>query len=133
MEIEEKLTNLEYLIESKEYLKNLKSLHNWNGADVVISPRMTENITKWLDKENLIISAQKTVPRKRAVITNYSKELSWLFNELKKIFLDKIDYISKYDFYGSLAQAAIDYIESTDKVERETLLLTVLDQARKFN
>lgn len=131
--IDEKLDELEIRIKSNDYLEDCGAIRNWGGADVIIRPRMTEKRITWLGDQNLVISSQKTAPRRRAVITEYFKELSWLFHQLKYIFRGKIDYISKYDFYGSLAQAAIDYIESADKVERETLLLTVVEQAREFN
>jgi len=131
--IDEKLDELEIRIKSNDYLEDCGAIRSWGGADVIIRPKMTKKTERWLGNQNLVVSAQKTVPRKRAVITSYFQELSWLFNQLKNIFRGRIDYISKYDFYGSLAQAAIDYIESADKVERETLLLTVVGQARKFN
>lgn len=132
-ELKKELYNLEKIITSKDYPKNISSIRNWSGADVIIQPRKTKEVIEWLGKQNLVITSQETTPRRRAVITKYAQELSWLFNELKRIFQDRIDYISKYDFYGSLAQAALDYLNSNKEINREELLLTVLNRARKFN
>jgi len=128
-----KLDELEKQIISKDYPKNINSIRYWAGADVIIRPRRSKDLIDWLDNQNLIISSQETIPQRRAVITTDARELSWLFKELRNIFSDKIDYISKYDFYGLLAQAAIDYLESNKEIDREELLLTVLSQARNFN
>jgi hypothetical protein len=52
---------------------------------------------------------------------------------LKAIFYDRLDYISKYDFYGSLAQAALDHLDKHkgNTVMRD-LLLDVLGMAKKY-
>lgn len=105
----------------------------WSGADVIIKDHVNTGIQKWLDAQPTVISFQNTTPRRRAVITNYSKELSWLFNKLKVIFSDKIDYVSKYDFYGMLAQSAIDYvIDNKDSKSVNDLLIAVLNKAKGF-
>lgn len=43
------------------------------------------------------------------------------------IFCDDIDYISKYDFYGLLAQTAIDYLRNNSNVKSKDLLIAVLN------
>jgi hypothetical protein len=71
------------------------------------------------------------------VITSCSKELSWLFYRLKDIFVGTIDLTSKYDFYGRLAQSAINYIEENkergEHGDCTHLLKTVLDEAKRMN
>jgi hypothetical protein len=52
---------------------------------------------------------------------------------LKHIFIGRIDYVSKYDIYGTLAQSAIDYLETNkESAVMSTLLLTVLNTSRGF-
>ncbi len=63
----------------------------------------------------------------------WSKELSWLFYQLKNLFSEKIDYVSKYDFYGLLGQSAIDYLTNNEELQdAKGLLLTVLNTAKGF-
>jgi hypothetical protein len=120
-------------IDSGSFLNSPKQQNEWGGADVVIRDQLNENISKWLGNQNIILSFQKDEPRRRAVITEFSKELSWTFRQLRDIFKEDLDYISKYDFYGSLAQAAIDYLEcSKEKAECKKLLQTVLDAAGNY-
>lgn len=130
------LNQLEQLIEkvqSGNFVNEAKKVRNWGGADVGIAPRMTPSIQRWLEDQPTIISLQTTTPKKRVVITGYSKELSWLFYQLKDIAQGKIDYISKYDYYGLLAQAAIDYLDSNgDSINCKDLLITVIKQAEEF-
>ena len=63
----------------------------WRGADVIISPTLTEDIESWLGDQPIVISAQTLEPGRRAVITKYASALSWLFYELKYIFSNSID------------------------------------------
>ncbi len=127
------INDLQKKIESGEYLSETKKVREWGGADVIIDKKMTPQTERWLGDQSLVISFQNTAPRKRVVITPYSKELSWLFYQLGGIFRDRIDYISKYDFYGLLAQSAIDFIDMDEDYKCEELLLTVLNQSLKFN
>lgn len=81
----------------------------------------------------MVVSFQDLTPKRRAVITEYSKEQSWLFEQLKDIFTEEIDFASKYDFYGLLAQSAIDYLETNkDNLEMRDLLLAVTNASKRF-
>lgn len=132
-EISYRLDELQRKIKSKVFLDEASSIKEWGGADVIICSRLKESIKKWLGDQPLVISFQKTEPRRRAVITKFSKELSWLFYQLRDVFAGEIDYISKYDFYGLLAQAAIDYLETKqENAEYDQLFYSVLDKARSF-
>lgn len=125
------LKKLEQQILSEDISQIARSTREWGGADVVIASSMTEEIRQWVNDQPLVISQQKTASRRRAVVTQYSKELSWLFEQLKQIFSEKIDYVSKYDFYGLLAQSAIDYMENNeDNQNVKGLLLHVLNTAK---
>jgi len=105
----------------------------FEGADVIICSTPTDSQKKWAGDQNIVIGLQNTSPQKRLVVTKYSQELSGLFFELQKIFDGRHDFISKYDFYGLLAQSALDYLNSCKGNENlNELLLAVLSQAKKF-
>ena len=129
----DKLNELEKQIQNFDFSPKAIKTSEWEGADVIISNQMCDTTRQWLEEQPAVISLQETEPRRRAVITEYAKELSWLFCELKEIFSERIDHISKYDFYGLLAQAAIDCLEKTDgKKDIKTLLLTVLEESKGY-
>jgi len=93
----------------------------WGGADVVISGTPPEPTGK-----------PGFYPDPRYVVTQYDRELSWLFESLRDAFSEVIDYQSKFEFYGRLADAADRYLiaESTEPQIAKGLLLAVLDEAR---
>jgi hypothetical protein len=110
-----------------------RTVKEWGGADVIIEARLDENTKRWLGDQPYVISPQNTDPRRRAVITEYSKELSWLFYQLRDIFHGKLDYVSKYDFYSVLAQSAIDYLKNNEDLkDAKGLLIEVLNTAKGF-
>lgn len=127
--INQMLEILEEKIRSRDF-KEESNIKEWEGADVVISEKMTPSLKKWIDNSLILIKTQDYSPHKRVVITKCSKELSWLFYQLKDTFKDDIDYLSKYDFYAFLAQNAIDFIEERNKYKCEELLLYVLNAVR---
>ena len=132
-EILKRLDELQQKIDSGEFAAEATSVEEWGGADVIISTRLTDRIKEWQGDQPVVISFQETGPQRRAVITEYSKELSWLFYELGGIFAEEIDYVSKYDFYGLLAQSALDYLDAyKGKIKCDQLLTAVLDMARSF-
>ena len=123
----------EPLMESSSGLDEARIVKEWGGTDVIIKSKLDENSKKWLGDKRYVISLQNTEPRRRAVVTEYSKELSWLFYQLRDLFSGKIDYISKYDFYGLLAQSAIDYLANNgDQQDAKGLLIEVLNTAKGF-
>ncbi len=127
------IEELQNRIESGNYKQEIEKIKEWGGADVIISNQITISIQEWAGKQQVTISLQQTIPQRKVVITPFSKELSWLFYELRDIFRGKIDYISKYDFYGLLAQSAIDYTESHKNCENCTELLSiVIGKAKEY-
>jgi hypothetical protein len=122
--------DIERRIKNVDFSTEARSVEEWEGADVVIKSISDADTEKWLGDQPQVISFQSTEPRRRAVVTKYSKELSWLFYELKKVFSGKIDYVSKYDLYGLLAQSAIDYLANSE--EPQGLLLEVLKESKSF-
>ena len=133
-ELIEKLDSLERKIESGNIVREASSIMEWAGADVIISSQLNDSVKEWFGDQLMVISLQKTEPRRRAVITEFSKELSWLFYQLKDIFAEEIDNMSKHDFYGMLAQVSIDYLEKNQENPKcDQLLYSVLDKARSFS
>lgn len=128
-----RIANLKQRIETTDISMQARTVKEWGGADVIIKRELDADTEKWLGDQPYVISLQQTAPRRRAVITEYSKELSWLFFQLKDIFSEQIDYVSKYDFYGLLAQAAIDYLANNEgSQDAKDLLLEVLNAAKGF-
>ena len=133
-ELIEKLDALELKIESGNMVREANSIIEWAGADVIISSQLNDSIKEWFGDQFMVITLQKTEPRRRAVITEFSKELSWLFYQLKDIFAGELNYISKPVFYGMLAQTSIDYLEKNQEdIKCDQLLFSVLDKARSFS
>lgn len=107
--------------------------HYWGGADVLIYTRLLKKHKEWLGDQPLVLSFQPTLPMRRVVITKYAVELTWLFIQLRKLYCERIDSVSKYDFYGELAQKAIDVVNETDnKCSVEELLFEVLRTSKIY-
>jgi len=105
----------------------------WGGADVIIAEKTSKELNNWLGNQPLIISFQTSAPMRRLVVTQHAVELSWLFIQLRELYRDRIDYISKYDFYGELAQKAIDIVKETDdKCSNRELLFEVLRTSKIY-
>jgi hypothetical protein len=133
-ELIEKLDSLELKIESRNIVKEANSIMEWAGSDVIISSQLNDAIKEWFGDQFAVITLEKTEPRRKAVITEFSKELSWLFYQLKDIFAGELNYISKPVFFGMLAQTSIDYLEmNKEDVKCDQLLFSVLDKARSFS
>jgi hypothetical protein len=128
-----RIEDLKRLIESTDTPLDVRAVKEWGGADVIIKSRLDAHTEKWLRDQPLVIGLQNTVPKRRAVITKYSKELSWLFYQLRDLFSEQIDDVSKYDFYGLLAQSAIDYlVDNEESQDAKDLLRVVLNTAKGF-
>lgn len=107
--------------------------HFWGGADVMIHDRFLPKHKEWLGNQPVVLSLQSTEPMRRVVITKHAAELTWLFIQLRELYRGRIDYISKYDFYGELAQTAIYIIHTTDEqYELSYLLYEVIRTSKKY-
>jgi hypothetical protein len=95
----------------------LESEEEWGGAGVVICQMACSGQSgEWR-------------PDPRQVVTTHSLSLSWLFAALTDAFQGLIDHVTKFEFYGRLANAATRY-QSRVPVESQTdLLLAVLNEA----
>ena len=107
--------------------------HYWGGADVLINTRLLKKHKEWLGNQTVVLSFQPTSPMRRVVITKYAVELTWLFIQLRELYYERIDSVSKYDFYGELAQKAIDIVKETDdKCSNRELLFEVLRTSKIY-
>ena len=85
---------------------------DWGGADVVIGP-----------PPRPVPTADGFYPDPDYVATKHHRELSWLFEQLRDLFVPYIDYINKYEFYGRLADSANSHLEEEGDSENSTSLL----------
>ncbi|MGH8827735.1 MAG: hypothetical protein ACRDVZ_09120 [Jiangellaceae bacterium] len=75
-------------------------------------------------------SAGSGFPDPRTVVTRFAYELSWLFSELWTAFQPVLDYASKIEFFGRLANAADRYqAKAVDGENVRDLLGAVLHEA----
>lgn len=132
-QIAEDLEALKVTIASGEYEKEAKDCREWGGADVIIQDHEDDRIRYFLRNEHEVISLDPYEPRRRAVITGHSRELSWLFFQLGDVFGSRIDCGSKYVFFGLLAQAALDHLEKNGEgKDAKPMLLEVLEASKEF-
>jgi len=64
------------------------------------------------------------------VLTVFPEEISWVIFQLKDVFRDEIDYLSKLGFYPSLGRAANRAIAAEENLTR--ILLAVINDAKDF-
>lgn len=112
------MDKIRQMIEAEQYLKAENGSY-WGGADVIISNTETDEIRNWKNSSSAHI----------AVITQSAKALIWLVEELKPQV--KIDYMSKYDYYATIAHAANKFVAKNDD-DTKALLLSVLDSVKDF-
>jgi len=131
--IERRFEDLRKTIEAGNMPPEAHSAKEFGGADVIIKKVLDDETRKWLGDQPQVLSLQGSQPRRRVVITEHAHELSWLFCQLRDTAADRLDSISKYDFYGALAGAALAFLdEKKAAAECKDLLLRVLDEARGF-
>ena len=120
--------------EFEETLQNYEKGNNvWSGADVIITEQINDTHKAWLENQPIVLSFQQFDAMKRLVVTQHAFELSWLFIQLRELYSGRIDNVLKFDFYGELAQKAIDTINFTnDENSYEELLLAVLRQSKVY-
>ena len=69
-------------------------------------------------------------PEPRTVVTQFSREVSWLFERLRDAFSVLLDGDSKIEFYGRLANAARNYQQEVNGGENaKDILRAVLYEA----
>lgn len=111
--IRERLNELAVIIESGNIPKWEEE---WGGAGTIVAKELDPLYDA--GRYNDII-----------VYTEHSLELSWLFYQLKDAFADEIDFGNKYEFYGNLADAGVEYNKTTEEKTLQGICKAVLDCA----
>lgn len=131
-QVGERFQELQHKIQTLDLAYVSRSVELWEGADVIVCRRLDNNVKEWLDEQPSAENFQKVEPRRRAVVTDFAQEMSWLFLQIDDIFEDEIDYIYKYDLFGSLADTAVSYLEANqNNVKLNQLLDAVLRRAER--
>ncbi len=104
-------------ITSESYRQELPTVIEWGGAGLIVS-------AVEINREGL--------EGKVIVVTEYSRELSWLVYQLRDACAPVIDYLTKYSFYPPLGRRAIAYLSTTVPHGVDGLLVSVLDEAAAF-
>jgi hypothetical protein len=68
-------------------------------------------------------------PAPRYVVTEHALELSWLFESLWRSFSGVLDYATKFEFFGRLANRANAYLSHAHDARLDDLLFAVLHEA----
>lgn len=89
----------------------------FGGADVIIDETEHPFHESFMEDQPLVIDATGYQPRRRVVVTKHARRLSALFYQFRDTGFDEIDYGTKYLFYGTLAQAALDYLTQHGDVD----------------
>ena len=111
----EDLKNLRELIATSDVSKLAANTENFRGADIIVSDDPDcPSSNGWSDYIR--------------VITPFCKEVSWLIFQLKEIFLEELDYINKYPFYGALAEAANAAVKENSN-NLNAVLVAMIDRA----
>lgn len=112
------MEKIRQMIEDRQYV-NVNNGSYWGGADVIISDNDTPEIRNWVNSSSAHI----------AVITQSASALIWLVEQLKPIA--KIDYMTKFDYYATIANTAKRFVASNDD-DTQALLLAVLNSVREY-
>lgn len=96
-----------------------RARREWGRADVVITRKPPQK------------SEDSFYPEPRYLITNYSLELSWLFEALRDAFYaeNRLDSCSKIEFFGRLANAANRFFRRSASPTAHHLCAAVLHEA----
>jgi hypothetical protein len=125
-----KLQKIYNHIINNEVQELARETKEWGSAGIIImNPQGKTNINGSPITESQLRENHRG---KISVITKYSKELSWLFYELRDAGVRKIDFLNKYFFYEMLATNAISYIEANEEIDLKELLLKVYDIGKFF-
>lgn len=90
----------------------------WQGADVVIANKTP------------IVREDGFYPAPRYVETQHASELSWLFEQIRNLFVDIDDYgFLKEEIFGRLANTANRYLSKNALANAPELLLAIMHEA----
>jgi len=109
-----RLLNLSSEISSGQFGKS--SL--WQGADVVVAsePSVSKNAGFY--------------PEPRYVVTSHAAELSWLFEQIRNIFMENEDYgVLKEEIFGRLGNTVNRFLSKNPGANIHETLLAVMHEA----
>lgn len=107
----QKLNALEEAIEKTKFQPDGK---NFAGANLIVS---NNPVRKRYDHDEF-------------VLTPHAEEVSWVIFELKTVFADEIDYLTKLGFYPALGRAANRAIQAGS--ELPAIQKAIVDEAKDF-
>ncbi|WP_409199830.1 hypothetical protein [Methanobrevibacter sp. DSM 116169] len=112
----------------KENISEIASkTNNWNDFGIIITSPTDSRLKDILKKIGQIaVTFQNHDWHQTLIITEYAKELSWVFNKIKDIFI-KSDFIVKNEFFKKIAQAT-----NKKAVGYEELLLNIIKSAGEY-
>lgn len=99
------------------FLHRLNNHINWNSIPVMLTPIHLSLLKNRINSgqfpkthphfagANLIItdnSIRKSEEGDLVIITQFAGAVSWLIDELKRIFVDELNYKNKHQFYGEI-------------------------------
>lgn len=127
--MEEQIVELEKKIRSCGNRRKIQVCNLFGGTDVIIEFHETERTKHFLgSNQPYYINGVNYYSGRQVVITKDAKELSWLFKQIRDIIHSRIDYVSRYEFFGILAQTSNEFIRKFDDTQTsEQLLLHVLE------
>ena len=90
----------------------------WQGADVIIASKPP------------IVEEGGFYPAPRYVVTSHGPELSWLFEQVRNIFIEINDYgFLKEEIFGRLGNTANRFITKNPEANSRETLLAVMHEA----
>jgi len=115
----------------KERTKMLRQLIELK--DEVVADRFVSTNTELFQGAGLVVSDDQRAEDSESYIlvrTPFAYELSALIYRLKGICKDRLDYLSKYEFYGRLGEAAKEACKN--RKGKTQMLLDVIDEVIRF-
>ena len=90
----------------------------WQGADVIITSKSP------------IVEEGGFYPAPRYVVTSHASELSWLFEQVRDIFMEIDDYgYLKEEIFGRLGNTANRFLSKNPDANVREILLAVMHEA----
>jgi len=128
----QKLDKLQEEIEVRAFDREKTAIDEWEDFDVIVRSQQDDRTRRWVRIPAQTFEFHQAEARRRAVVTRYARELSWLFEALRKIHPDEIERLSNHDFYAFLADAANLYIEENKGgLAASRLLEAVMGEVRR--
>jgi hypothetical protein len=90
----------------------------WQGADVAITSKSP------------IVQDGGFYPAPRYVVTSHARELSWLFERIRDVFMDNDEYgLIKEEIFGRLGNTANRFLSKNPDAKTRETLLAVMHEA----